>query len=323
MKILIVGAGVIGTTYGWQLSGISCDATLLVRPGNRAKIEQEGIRIRCKDERQKPAVTTEVVYRPKVVDVLDPKEGYDLIIVSVRAQQLDAVLPLLAASANQADILFFGNNWWGEERISKFLPTKRCFYGFSRLVGGWRTDNRVECIVFNTPGLDTMLGEAAGQVTPRLQNLVNVFQQANLKPVINRDILGWLAVHYVEFLGAIGGILKAGSVKAFAADGAIVTEAILATREGFQVCRARGIDLRRAGSMNVRLINALPLPLIRSLVQRQYQSPSIQQFFEENIEHGMEELSQQYADVVAEGERLEVKMPSLKGFEKYFMPQSI
>jgi len=58
--------------------------------------------------------------------------------------------------------------------------------------------------MLNTPGLETMLGEKDGQVTPRLQNLVNMFKQANLKPAISKDILGWLAVHYVEFLGAIG-----------------------------------------------------------------------------------------------------------------------
>ena len=318
MKILVVGAGVIGTTYAWQLSAAGHDVTLFVRPDNRETIEREGIHIRCKDERQKQTTITKVTYQPKVIDELQPEAGYDLIIVSVRAQQLAAVLPTLAAGAGQADILFFGNNWWGDERIRQHLATDRYFFGFSRLVGGWRTGNQVDCIIFNTPGLETLLGEKYGQLTPRLQNLVEAFKQAHLKPVVRKEILGWLAVHYVEFLGAIGGILKAGSVKAFAADGAIVTQAILATREGFQVCQARGIDLRRAGSMNVRLINSLPLPLIRMLVQRQYQAPSIQQFFEENIEHGVEELRQQYADVIAEGQRLGMKMPALEGFKQYF-----
>ena len=318
MKFLVLGAGVIGTTYAWQLSKAGHEVTLLVRSGNRERIEREGIRIRCKDERQKPVATTEVTFQPMVVDELRPEAGYDLIMVSVRAQQLDGILPQLTAGAGQSDVLFFGNNWWGDERIRQYLPATQYFFGFSRLVGGWRTGNQVECIIFNTPGLETLLGEKYGQMTPRLQNLVDVFKRANLRPTISREILGWLAIHYVEFLGAVGGILKAGSVKAFAADGTIVTQAILATREGFQVCKARGVDLRRAGSLNMRLINTLPVPITRMLVQRQYQTPSIQQFFEENIEHGMEELGQQYADVVAEGRRLNVKMSALEGFAPYF-----
>lgn len=33
MKILIYGAGVVGCTYGWQLSKVGCDVTVLVRKG--------------------------------------------------------------------------------------------------------------------------------------------------------------------------------------------------------------------------------------------------------------------------------------------------
>ena len=35
MKILIYGAGVVGCTYGWQLSKAGCDVTVLVRKGKK------------------------------------------------------------------------------------------------------------------------------------------------------------------------------------------------------------------------------------------------------------------------------------------------
>ena len=54
MKILIFGAGVIGITYGWQLSEAGQDVTLLVREGKKAAYEN-GIAIHCRDERSKPA----------------------------------------------------------------------------------------------------------------------------------------------------------------------------------------------------------------------------------------------------------------------------
>jgi ketopantoate reductase len=320
VKILILGAGVIGTTYGWQLSNKGHQVTLFVRQENRATIEQAGIHIRYRDQRKKQDTPTDVVYRTSVTDELLPQAGYELIIVSVRAHQLDKVLLLLADNAGKADVLFFGNNWCGDERIRKFLPADQYLFGLSRLVGGWRTGNQVECIFFDTPGLETMLGEKDGRVTPRLQGLMDMFQQADLRPAISHDILGWLAIHYMEFLGAIGGILKAGSVSAFAHQPSTVQEAILATREGLDVCRARGIDLKRAAPANIRLIDRLPVFLLRMLVQQQYRTPSIQQFFEENIAHGMDEISCQYDDVVAEGKRLQVKMPYLEGFEKYYAP---
>lgn len=36
MKILIYGAGVVGCTYGWQLSKAGCDVTVLVRKGQKS-----------------------------------------------------------------------------------------------------------------------------------------------------------------------------------------------------------------------------------------------------------------------------------------------
>lgn len=318
MKILVLGAGVIGTIYAWQLSGTGHEVTLFVRPGVRHKIEQDGFHIHCQDQRKEHIASTDIVYRTNVVDKLSPQAGYELIMVSVRAQQLDEVLPMLAENAGKANVLFFGQNWWGDERIRKHLPAEQFLFGFSRLVGGWRTENQVECVFFDTPGLVTMLGEKDGRVTPRLQSLIDMFQHADLKPVISRDILGWLAVHYVEFLGAIGGILKAGSVQSFTEQPTTIKEAILATREGFNVCRARGINFGRAAPINVRLIDFLPIFLLQRLVQEQYKTPSIQQFFEENIAHGMAEISHQYNDVVSEGNRLGIKMPYLESFEPYF-----
>ncbi len=206
MKILILGAGVIGITYAWKLANAGQDVTLLVRKEKSERIQKEGFRIRCRDERQKKTLPVDITYRPSIVSEISAQDNYDLIIVSVRAHQLEGILPILAQNSGKADVLFFCNNWWGEEKIRNFLPAEKYFFGFSRLVGGWRTESQVNCIIFDHPELVTMLGESNGQVTPRLQNLRDIFANANLKPVLSQEILGWLAIHYVEFLGVIGGI---------------------------------------------------------------------------------------------------------------------
>jgi 2-dehydropantoate 2-reductase len=155
-------------------------------------------------------------------------------------------------------------------------------------------------------------------MTPRLQNLRDVFEKANLRPVISPDILGWLSIHYVEFLGVVGGILKAGSFDTFVASSELIKESILATRESLEVCRARGVDFKKAAPANIRIIESTPVFLLAPLVKMQYRTPSIKQFFEENIEHGMDEIGHQYCDATSEARRLGVKIPHLANFEKYF-----
>ena len=68
MKILILGAGVIGTTYAWQLSSAGHDVSLLVRKSKREQMDKDGIRIRYRDERKKKSEPMEVAYHPGVVD---------------------------------------------------------------------------------------------------------------------------------------------------------------------------------------------------------------------------------------------------------------
>ncbi len=317
MKILILGAGVVGTTYGWQLSIAGHDVTLFVRPGRRVSLEQDGVRIRCRDDRKKPAVATEHLYRPQLTDHLRADDNYELIMVCVRAQQLDAALSVVKSGAVDADILFFGNNWWGDEKIRRVLAPGRYLFGFSRLVAGSRHGHDIDCVIFNNPSLMTMLGERTGEVTPRLQRLMVDFQAADLRPRLSRDILGWLAIHYVEFLGVVGGILRAGSTEAFTRNSHTVRQAILATREALQVCRARGISLSGL-PLNLRLVNRLPLSLLAALIQQQYRTPTIQQFFEENLASGNEELPAQYDDVLSEARRLAVATPVLESFEAEF-----
>jgi ketopantoate reductase len=257
MKVLIYGAGVIGTVYGWQLSKAGHDVTLLVRKGKKA-VFQDGICIRCIDQRVKGAAEpVETCFHAAVVEELSPENDYDWIMVAVKSNQLDEVLSVLAENSGSAHILFFQNNWWGDQKIKAHLQPEQYLFGFSRLFGGWENGNTIECILFNAPGMGTMLGEKDGRITPRLQQMAELLKSANLSPEISLDILGWLQFHYVEYLGATGAILKAGMTQAFVKDRELVRKAILATREGLAICRARGADMKAAPS-NLKFFN-LPL----------------------------------------------------------------
>lgn len=256
MKILFIGTGVIGTVYGWQLAEIGHSVTHFVRTGKAAQIEQEGILIRGADLRKRQNQPFDFTYQPVVTEEISA--GYDLIVVPLQRTQLPEVLPLLAGRVGQADILFF-QNIWSTQDIERYLQPGQYLYGFPRLVAGHKEGNRVECTIFSNPGQATMLGERDGQFTPRLESIKEMFQEADLRPQIAPHILGWLAAHYVEWIGPVGAILEAGSVQAFARNTTLIRKSILATREGLEVCRARGYAVQKAAPQNLRLLKSLPL----------------------------------------------------------------
>lgn len=78
MKILILGAGIIGKIYASRLFESGADITLLARGENYETIKQKGVEIRN-------ILTSESnTYHIPVVTEISPEENYDLIIVTVR-----------------------------------------------------------------------------------------------------------------------------------------------------------------------------------------------------------------------------------------------
>ncbi|MCL5996170.1 MAG: hypothetical protein M1546_08945 [Chloroflexi bacterium] len=82
MRILVFGAGVIGTIYGYLLAQAGNDVIHYVRPGKKARLDQ-GIRLRLLDGRAKPPKTETACYKLKTVETLSPNDRYELFIVSV------------------------------------------------------------------------------------------------------------------------------------------------------------------------------------------------------------------------------------------------
>lgn len=143
MKILVVGAGVVGTVYGWQLWKAGYDVTLYVRKG---KInEMSHINISCLDKRRRKSSKIRTDYRPKVVDDFSPEDGYNLIVVCVKYNQLSSILLKLSSSAGRAFILFM-QNLWSKELIDEYLEPDQHIFAFPS-VGGGKIGSNIDCFL--------------------------------------------------------------------------------------------------------------------------------------------------------------------------------
>src|SRR5579859_421052 len=103
MKILIFGSGVIGSIYGARLHQAHYNVTLLARGKRHEDLSRNGITI-------KDALTGEIATCTiPLIKELGPADFYDLIIVTVRFDQLDAVLPVLKGNSICPLIMFMLN----------------------------------------------------------------------------------------------------------------------------------------------------------------------------------------------------------------------
>lgn len=309
MKILIYGAGVIGCTYGWQLSKVGCEVSFLVRQGKKQKLEKEGFKIHCTDYREDRKQTEEFIFRPTIIEDLSPYNDFEYIIVTTNNLYIKDILPTLSQSAGKAHILFMQNIWSDFDEIEKHLLPEQYFFGFPFIAGGGRNENEICSAISGLKYSHTPIGELNGEITPRLQKIQKVFEDANLKPQLYPNIKEWLIIHYAVAAGLSGGILKAGGGKQFVSNTPTMKIAIKAIREGLQICTSKGIDLRKEKTNKLYM---LPMFIGTRIMKKIYSNEALQLMFDGHTQHASDEMIKMLDDLIQGGKTYNIKTPYLK-----------
>ncbi len=154
MKILFYGAGVIGSVYGARLHQSHADVTLLARGKRYETLKQNGIII--KDVLSGKQTTNNV----PLIQRLTPSDFYDLIIVTVRLDQLEPIIKTLKQNTACPLIMFMLNNPDNMEYLKNELAPKHVISGFPG-AGGTYHDNQIHYIQIRQQ--KTTIGEMNGK----------------------------------------------------------------------------------------------------------------------------------------------------------------
>lgn len=312
MKILVIGAGVIGVTYAWQLSLCGNEVSFYVRSEKVNPIRENGISITCLDTRRLKDRAVKTVFRPQVTDTITQADAYDLVMVCVNSNQIGSVLPVLKPIAGLIDILFFSNLWDGLDQIAAALTPDQYFLGYPFKAGGGRDKNGIDTVIFGTIFTETLLGELSGEISPRVKRFSTALKQARMNPRIHRNIRAYLLSHYVWAAANVGAYMQAGSYENFSKNRQVLRCMYLAMREGFQVCRAKGVN---PATITPTCFYYLPLFLLVPITQALYRIPAMRRMFEGHVLHSPGEVSDMYRQVLAAGVHHAIDMPN---FSAYF-----
>ncbi|GAB7045125.1 ketopantoate reductase family protein [Catenuloplanes indicus] len=186
MKLLVYGAGVLGSLFAARMHEAGHDVALLARGARLAALRRDGVQLA---EGDAPAVT-----RVPVPVVEHPAGGYDLTTVFVRTHQVDAVLESLAGL--DGDVLFLLNWAAGAEPLGAVIGHERVLLGFG--AAGGTMDGDV--VRYRPAGLATRMvpmpiGEPDGRSTPRLRRIVRDVRAAGINAKAEPRIDAWLKTH--------------------------------------------------------------------------------------------------------------------------------
>ena len=259
MRILLYGAGVLGSLYAARLQEGGQVVSILARGQRLADIREHGIVLEDGDTGQR---TTTYV---NVVEQLAPDDAYDLVVVLMRKNQVSAILPDLAANEYSSSVLFMNNNVAGPDEMVEALGKERVLLGFPG-AAGHRDGHIVTVKVTAGRQQPTTFGELDGRTTPRLKEIVETFKSAGFPVATSPNMDAWLKTHVAEVSPAANAIYMAGGDNyrlARTRDGlALMVRAI---REGYRVLRALGVPVTPA---NHKMFAWIPEPLLVALMRR-------------------------------------------------------
>jgi 2-dehydropantoate 2-reductase len=224
MKLLVYGAGVIGSIFAARMHDAGNDVSLLARGERLASLREHGLLLA---EGDSPTIRT--IPLP-VVDT--PADSYDLIAVFVRTHQVDAALEQLAQV--KGDVLFALNWAAGPEPLAAGIGRERVLLSYPAFAGTMDGD-----VVRSRPGslatrfVPMFIGEPDGSTTPRLQNLVRTLKSAGIRAKAEPRMDAWLKTH-VAFEAPLGRAVRAaGGPVALAGDRGAIRDMIRDMRSNF------------------------------------------------------------------------------------------
>src|SRR3569833_2080137 len=209
MKLLVNGAGVLGSLFSARLYEAGYDVSLLARGERLAALRRHGVRLA---EAGSPEVR-----RVPVPVVELPAGGYDLTAVIVRAHQVDAMLDSLAGL--DGDVLFLLNWAAGAEPLGAVIGHERVLLGFPTAGGTMDGDVvRYRAASLMTRLVPMPIGEPDGRTTPRLERIVRTFRSTGINAKAEPRMDAWLKTHAAFAVPLGQAVIAAGGPVALADD---------------------------------------------------------------------------------------------------------
>jgi 2-dehydropantoate 2-reductase len=319
MKILVVGAGVIGTLYGWAAQQNGHDVIHLLRPG-RAQQFSSGVEFDFYDQHTSRAGYSRFVYPLQAVESLAQVSACDLVLVPTKHYTLEQTLAQIAPLTRQTDTCLLTQNWQGTTALEPFLLPGHFCFGDAKAGGAYQS-GRLVCTL---KALD--YGPLAGCGENTLAKCAAAF--TGFLPLRRHEnMLHYLWVQYAITGGMWPILVREGSFRQVFASSQNLLTAFHAVQECLRVTAARGVNLAEFPETNLYVHpSPLTLWLARMLMARQFARSEYQKRCSLHALSDPTEVHTFYTDLVETGYRLGVPMPVMNSFagemQRFTAPRS-
>jgi len=317
MKILVYGAGPLGSVFAARLHEAGHEVSLLARGQRLADLREHGLVL------VDTQTGRETVARPQVVERLDPEDAYDLVLVIMRKNRALEILPTLAANTHTPNVLFLMNNAAGPGELVQALGAERVLMGFP-MAAGYRRGHVVHYLVGAQPGKKVLIpiGEVDGRITPRLQQVGRILTSMNdFDAELRTDMDAWLKTHVALLMPSLAPAMRAAGRDnlRMARTRDLLVLAVRAIREGFAVLWALGVPIVPC---KIRQFGWIPEPIMVWGLQRLLVDPRVRVALFEHADAAQDEIKHLADEFLALKRQTCVPTPAMDRLYAYFDPET-
>lgn len=314
MKILIYGAGVIGSIYAARLHGPDHEISILARGERLADLHQHGLILRH-------AITGEEMFsHVPVITKLSPEHSYDLVIVAVRLDQLATVIPDLAANRRVPNLLFMANNAAGYGEWLAAVGADRVMVGFPGVAGA-RKGPFVEYAQAPLFLQRTTVGEPDRRITKRLRGVAHLFRHAGFPVSICRNMDAWQKTHAAIVVPLAAGLSAVDGIGAALTQRAeVVRLTIEAVQEGFTVLKELEVPIT---PLHLRLLELFPTRSLEDLLLQWARTPEFDVLVASHVRAARGEMRCLTDQLLVLARSTSIETPALDEMSKYLTPSLV
>lgn len=316
-KILVYGAGPLGSLFSARLQQGGNHVSILARGKRLAELHEDGI-VLVDVQTQEQTVT-----RVNVVERLAPDDAYGLVLVIMRKNHALQILPVLAANRHTPNVLFLMNNAAGPGALVEALGQERVLIGFPNSAG-YREGHAVHCLTGTEEDKAYVpFGEVDGHISDRTREVARILESApGFGAEIRTDMDTWLKYHVALLFPSLAPALFAAGVDNYrlARTRDLVVLTIRAMREGFRVLRSLGLPVTPS---KLKVIEWLPEPILVLLVQRLLANPLMETALVKHAEAARDEVQHLIGEFMALARTTSVPTPTIDRLLLYYEPDAL
>lgn len=307
VRVLVVGAGVVGSTYAAQLARRGMRVTLLARGQRLQNLLQRGLIVEDMLTGLKKQASVEVL------SALPPDADYDLVIVAVRYEQTAEALEAIRSLADTTPILMLQNNPEGAKAFASKLGKTHLLMGFPA-TGGHRKREWIRSSPLWI--MSTVIGESDGADTQALHQTIAILRRAGIRVQVERRMVFWLQTH-AAIISALAGVAykNGGHARQMARHTQEIKLYLSALREAYAILQGNGIPIVPEFGL---AIFERPLWLQMLIVRTILWTPWAAEIVDEHLAAAPEEMRALYDQVLSLAKRSGLDVPFFESLGEYF-----